>query len=333
MRRIARRVLVFSAILFLLLAKSIQAWAAAPVIQNVNPHQVPIGGLLIIQGTGFGATQGSSTITFNGTPVTIIESWTATGIYAEVPLGATTGNVIVTVGGLRSNGWTVTIIPAPAIASVSPGSGPIGTPITITGTNLDPSTVGGGAGFWEVFFFPTGGCSGCLAIANPSGTSNTSITTNVPVGATTGKVAVMWSGITGTPGSFTVTRTLAPVADAGPSDNNQYEVVPLGSTVRLDGTYSYDLNGLPLTYQWSFSSIPTGSHAVLLNPTTPFPPFVADVVGEYLAQIILNNSTLSSNPSYFYVDTTTAASNHPIANAGPDQTVNVGSTVQLDGSE
>jgi hypothetical protein len=328
-----RRVLIPIAVVilsFFLFGTSKPALAAAPVIQNVNPHSVPIGGQLIIQGTGFGTTQGSSTITFNGTLVTIVESWSATGIFAEVPLGATTGNVVVTVGGLGSNGWRVTIIPAPAITSVSPSSGPIGTPITITGTNLDPSTVGGGAGFWEVFFFPTGGCSGCLAIANPTGTSNTSITASVPAGATTGKVAVMWSGITGIPSNFTVTGTLAPVADAGPN-RSQY-VVALGSTVRLDATPSYDLNGLPLTYQWSFSSIPTGSHAVLLNPTTPLPTFVADVAGEYVAQIVVNNGTLSSNPSYFYVDTTTAATNRPIANAGPDQTVKVGSTVHLDGS-
>ena len=331
MRRSAGSIIAITAVLFLLFGTDIPAQAAAPAIQNVNPHQVSIGGLLIIQGTGFGTTQGSSTIAFNGTPVMIIEYWSATVIYAEVPLAATTGNVVVTVGGLKSNGWKVTIIAAPAVTSVSPSSGPIGSSVTITGTNLDPSTVGGGAGIWETFFFPAGACSDCLAVANPTGTSNTSITASVPVGATTGEVAVMWSGITGTPANFTVTGTLAPVADPGPADN-QYDIVPLGSTVRLDATHSYDLHGLPLTYQWTFSSIPTGSHAVLLNPTTPLPTFVADVAGEYVAQVVVNNGTLSSNPSYFYVDTTTAATNHPIANAGPDQTVRVGSTVQLDGS-
>src|ERR1700719_3364138 len=127
MRRSAS-VVVFTAVLFLLLGASTPAQAAAPVIQNVNPHSAPIGGQLIIQVTGFGPTQGSSTITFNGTPVTIIESWSATVIDAEVPVGATTGNVIVTVGGLKSNAWQVTIIAAPSITSVSPSSGPIGTP-------------------------------------------------------------------------------------------------------------------------------------------------------------------------------------------------------------
>jgi YD repeat-containing protein len=331
MRRPVLSLIAFVILLSVVFGTSTRALAAAPVIQILDPHQVSIGGLLIIGGTGFGSTQGSSTITFNGTPVTIIESWSATGINAEVPLGATTGNVIVRVGGANSNGWHVTIIPAPAITNVSPSSGPIGTPITITGTNLDPFSAGGGAAIWQALFFPAGGCSPCWAGADPVHSSDTLTTANVPAAATTGKIAVLWSGITGTPGSFTVTGTLAPVAAPG-TGFNQYDVVPLGSTVRLDGTHSYDLNGLPLTYQWSLYSVPTGSHAVLLNPTSPLSTFVADVVGEYVAQVIVNNGTLSSSPLLVIIDTSTAANNYPISNAGPDQTVNVGSTVQLDGS-
>jgi hypothetical protein len=276
MRRTASTVFVFAAILFLLFATSTAARAAAPVISQVNPHSGPIGGVLVIVGTGFGATQGSSSVTVNGTLASIIESWSATEIFAETPVGATTGNVIVTVGGVKSNGVKLTIVPAPSITKVSLSSGPIGTSITITGTNLDPFWAGGGAAASGVSFFPTGGCSFCGYIANPTSSSDTSIVVDVPPGATTGDVAVMWDDIDGTPATFTVTGTLAPVADAGLND-----VVTLGSTARLDGTHSYDLNGLALTYQWSFSSIPSGSKAVLLNPATPLPTFVADVAGEY----------------------------------------------------
>jgi hypothetical protein len=61
-----------------------------------------------ITGTNFGATQGASTVKFNGTAATAT-SWSATSIVLAVPTGATTGNVVVTVGGLASNGVAFTI--------------------------------------------------------------------------------------------------------------------------------------------------------------------------------------------------------------------------------
>ncbi len=156
MRRTASSVLVSAAILFILLATRTPAWAAAPSITLMTPSSAPIGGLLIIAGTGFGATQGTSTVTVNGTLAPTVELWSATLIYVEVPVGATTGNVIVTVGGVKSNAEKLTIIAASNITKVSPTSGPIGTSITITGTNLDPTAAGDGAAFSEVMFFPTG---------------------------------------------------------------------------------------------------------------------------------------------------------------------------------
>ena len=65
-----------------------------------------------LTGTNFGATQGTSTLTFNGTVATVAPSdWTATSIAATVPATATTGNIIVTVGGLASNAMNFTVLP------------------------------------------------------------------------------------------------------------------------------------------------------------------------------------------------------------------------------
>ena len=61
---------------------------------------------MTITGTNFGATKGTSTVTFNGTTATPT-TWSATSIVVPVPAGATTGNVVVTVGGLASNGVAV----------------------------------------------------------------------------------------------------------------------------------------------------------------------------------------------------------------------------------
>ena len=109
---------------------------APPSITSVSPSAGPVGTAVTITGTNFGSTQGTSTIAFNGTVATAT-SWSASSIVAPVPVGATTGNVVVTVGGQASNsdGFTVTP-PSPTITSVSPSSGPVGTVVTVTGTNF-----------------------------------------------------------------------------------------------------------------------------------------------------------------------------------------------------
>ena len=48
-------------------------------------------------------------MTFHGTTAATT-SWSATSITATVPAGATTGNVVVTVGGVGSNGVAFTVV-------------------------------------------------------------------------------------------------------------------------------------------------------------------------------------------------------------------------------
>jgi YD repeat-containing protein len=62
-----------------------------------------VGTSVTISGTTFGSTQGSSSVSFNGTATTP-SSWTATSIVAPVPSGATTGPVVVIVSGSATNG-------------------------------------------------------------------------------------------------------------------------------------------------------------------------------------------------------------------------------------
>ena len=108
----------------------------SPGITNILPNPAAVGTSVTITGTNFGATQGGSTVTFNGTTASPA-SWSATGITVPVPAGATTGNVIVTVGGLPSNGYSFTVSPpAPSITNILPNPAAVGTSVTITGTNL-----------------------------------------------------------------------------------------------------------------------------------------------------------------------------------------------------
>src|SRR6267143_5059358 len=98
--------------------------------------------MMTITGTNFGQTVGtiSSFVTFNGTQGRST-NWSDTSITIPVPQGASTGNVVVFVGGVASNGVPFTVTPPPSITSLNPTSGPVGTSVTISGANFGP-TVG-----------------------------------------------------------------------------------------------------------------------------------------------------------------------------------------------
>src|SRR5262249_42117799 len=116
-----------------------------------------------------------------------------------------------------------------------------------------------------------------------------------------------------------------PAASAGP-----HQTVVVGATVTLDGSASSDVDGDPLTFRWALTVVPTGSTTTLTNATTVHPTFVVDQAGTYVAQLIVNDGTLDSLPAT--VTITTTQNSRPGANAGPAQTVVVGTTVTLDGS-
>lgn len=119
---------------------------------------------------------------------------------------------------------------------------------------------------------------------------------------------------------------VAPIANAGPG-----QTVTMGTAVTLNGSGSSDADGNPLTYLWSFVSIPSGSGATLTGPTTIRPTFLADKTGQYVVQLIVNDGIVGSAPATVTI-TTTPGNTAPVANAGPDQTVLVGATVALNGS-
>lgn len=82
-----------------------QAKPVSLSISSLSPNHGASGTSVVIAGTGFGATQGTSKVTFNGI-VAPIASWSETSIVAVVPTNATSGLVIVSVNGAQTNGVT-----------------------------------------------------------------------------------------------------------------------------------------------------------------------------------------------------------------------------------
>ncbi|MGD8398705.1 MAG: PKD domain-containing protein, partial [Anaerolineae bacterium] len=112
-----------------------------------------------------------------------------------------------------------------------------------------------------------------------------------------------------------------PIADAGADQ----EVVP-GDTVTLDGSGSSDPDGDPLIYSW----VQTGGEAVSFTPTLSVTAFTAPAAGGPLTFAL----TVTDTAGLTDTDTTvvTVTNVVPLADAGPDQTVDPGATVTLDGS-
>ncbi|WP_291986307.1 IPT/TIG domain-containing protein [Luteitalea sp.] len=161
-----------------------------PTLTSLAPSTGTVGAVVTLTGTNFGATPGTSVVSFNGTVATPT-AWSATSMTAPVPVGAASGAVTVIVSGQTSNGLAFTVIPPPTLTSLTPSTGAVGTVVTLTGTNFGatPSTS-------VVSFNGT--------VATPTAWSATSITAPVPVGAASGPVTVTVSGQTSNGLAFTV---------------------------------------------------------------------------------------------------------------------------------
>ncbi len=131
------------------------------------------------------------------------------------------------------------------------------------------------------------------------------------------------------PDELVVTSTndnVPPVAHAGVDQN-----VAVGATVTLNGSMSSDANDDAITYSWSLTTVPSGSSASLSSTNSITPTFDADVEGTYIAQLVVNDGEVDSPPNTVTI-VATLNNVPPVANAGPDQPVQTGDMVILDGT-
>ena len=170
--------------------------ARAQTITGFTPASGPVGTSVTVTGTGL---SGATAAFVNGTAGTITGTPTAGSLTFTVGAGSTSGPVSVnTPGGTATSGSSFTVVPPPFISSFSPTSGPVGTRVTVTGTDLNGATA-----------VRVNGTAGTL-VGTPSATS---LTFRVNAGSTSGPISVTTAGGSGTSSaSFTVVPLLAVTA-------------------------------------------------------------------------------------------------------------------------
>ena len=158
---------------------------AAPTISSFSPASGVVATTVTLAGANF---TGTKTVSFNGTTTTNFKGISTTQLAVVAPPGATTGRITLTntVGSATSStNFTV----KPKITSFSPTSGSVGAAVTITGYNFTGAT--------SVNF---NGTAATFTVV-----SDTTITTTVPSGATSGPISVTTpSGSGASSTSFTV---------------------------------------------------------------------------------------------------------------------------------
>jgi hypothetical protein len=159
-------------------ATSAGTLSVLPRVTGFTPTTAAVGATLTISGNAFG---GATNVLFNGVgavPATVIP----TKITVPVPADASTGKLtVVTAAGPGQSAGTFKVLPK--LTSFTPGSGVVGTSVTIAGS-----------GFTDVTAVKFNG----HAASTYTRDSSTQITAMVPLGATTGRISVTTAGGTTT---------------------------------------------------------------------------------------------------------------------------------------
>lgn len=182
-------------------ASAVLTVAANPItVTGVTPNTGEAGDTVTINGTGFNTISGAPDITFGTTAATGTVA-NDTQITVAVPNSLTPAVYSVTVNDVTlTNAFTVTASTTmPTLTSLTPTSGPVGTMITLTGTNLTGAT---------------GVTVGGVAATNVSVTNSTTVTAVVPSGLSTGSYDVK---VTTPGGSATLTSAFQVTAASTPT--------------------------------------------------------------------------------------------------------------------
>jgi len=247
--------------------------------------------------------------------------------------------------------WPGTGAPAPQCGAPQPPPPPVTPPptanaglaqttvtgalVTLDGTaSSDPSLL--------AISFAWTQTAGPIAVLNSAAVANPSFTAPVlPVGVASAVltfqlVVTNTAGISSTPAGVNITVNapavvaLAPVASAGAA-----QTVGSGTVVQLNATATRDANvpALPVSLNWVQTGLGGQAPVVLSSATSATPTFRAPTVAAVttLTFTLTATNTVPLSASSTVVITVNPVL-APVANAGVNQTVKVGTKVTLDGS-
>ena len=274
---------------------------------------------------------GRTTVTFGaGITVTSVQVTSATSLIATVTISSTTplgGRTVLVATSTQTaqlaNAFTVTGTVSNAAPTANAGPDQtvaLGSTATLNGSaSTDPE---GHALTYAWAFFSKPSASQA-SLSDPTAVSPTFV---VDRSGTYELQLIVNDGTRSSAADVVRISTMnsRPIGNAGPD-----QTTTVNGVVRLDGTLSSDPDGDPLTFAWSFQSVPTGSTPTFSNPVGVAPTFVADRFGDYVIQLIVSDGILSSVADIVNVSTVNSA---PVANAGTDQTALVGNTVTFSGA-
>jgi hypothetical protein len=161
----------------------------APIITSFTPTTASRLTEITINGANFNDV---TDVKFGGTAVISFTVQSSTLIKAIVDIGSTGTIAVTNIGGVGISSSIFTFISVPKITNITPLSGPIGTTVTIKGTNFS-STIAN-----NTLWF--GGVK-----ANIISATDTTLTTTVPAGATHAPIRVLVNGkIAESPKAFNI---------------------------------------------------------------------------------------------------------------------------------
>lgn len=271
-----------------------------PPVANAGADQnVTVGAQVTLQG-GSSSDPDGDPLTYQwraisspgGTPVSITGGSTAQATFTPSAAGVYEIELTVSDGELavRDTVRVTAAVPnrAPTVDAGADKSITLGGAATATATATDPD--GDPLTYaWTVQSRPTG------SAAAPSGinTAAVSITPDVA-----GEYVLQVTVTDGRGGQATdtvrITATApgmnrAPIANAGFDLNGTQTIA-----VTLDGTNSTDPDGDPLTYSWTFVSVPPGSSALIIAANAASAGFTPDVEGVFVVQLEVSDGQFSS---------------------------------------
>ena len=238
------------------------SWTGLPAIDSCYPSSAYAGSYIWISGSNFGASQGS--VKVGGADADIVaDTWCDGGVEVVVPAGATSGEVVVTVGSENSNTGTFTLEHEPRLDTIAPPAAGVGEWVTLAGQYF-----GAARGTSAVSFNGVG--------ATEYGAwSDAGVSVKVPAGASSGDVRVFVNGHYSNGVDFTVVppQPVNPVVRITTPGNGSTvtgtttvtaDVQGECSAVHffLDGTEQAAPTGAPYSFSFDASKLGDGGHVI-----------------------------------------------------------------------